>query len=179
MSSPPNRLPSSPKPSITSSPRIRHPAIQMPDRSPFLASPSSPGPASPAAIPDAERQEADLPLPMTASVVLTGLPIDAKKALAKASGETDGSPLKVTVFFQPLRDAPALAKPRAKITATQPFGAVVSFLRKKLRVRDGDGLWCYIDNFAPAPDEGVGSLFNCFKKGDELKVGYSITPTFG
>jgi hypothetical protein len=36
----------------------------------------------------------------------------------------------------------------------------VNFLRKKLGVREGDGIWCYIDNFAPAPDEGVGGLYN-------------------
>jgi ubiquitin-like protein ATG12 len=90
-----------------------------------------------------------------------------------------------------------LKQTRFKITSTQPFAAVVTFLRKKLKVREGDSLWCYIDNFAPAPDEGVGGLFNvgyftipplkitivdmhqCFKKGEELKVGYSITPTFG
>jgi ubiquitin-like protein ATG12 len=66
----------------------------------------------------------------------------------------------VTIHFHPLRDAPALKQSRFKITSTQPFAAVVTFLRKKLKVRDGDSLWCYIDNFAPAPDEGVGGLFN-------------------
>jgi hypothetical protein len=66
----------------------------------------------------------------------------------------------VTIHFHPLRDAPALKQTRFKITSTQPFAAVVTFLRKKLKVREGDSLWCYIDNFAPAPDEGVGGLFN-------------------
>jgi Ubiquitin-like autophagy protein Apg12 len=66
----------------------------------------------------------------------------------------------VTIHFQPLLNAPALKQTRFKITSTQPFGAVVSFLRKKLKVREGESLWCYIDNFAPAPDEGVGGLYN-------------------
>jgi ubiquitin-like protein ATG12 len=66
----------------------------------------------------------------------------------------------VTIFFYPLRDAPGLRQTRFKIKSSQPFGAVVTFLRKKLGVKERDGLWCYIDNFAPAPDEGVGGLYN-------------------
>jgi hypothetical protein len=65
-----------------------------------MASPSPPPPeslataAGPAdAIPESEADKADLPLTMTASVILTGLPGDAKKALEKASSGGD-SPAK-------------------------------------------------------------------------------------
>lgn len=111
----------------------------------------------------------------------------------------------VTIHFHPLRDAPALKPTRFKITSTQPFSAVVSFLRKRLRLKESEGVWCYVGNFSPSPDEGVGGLYNvgplpklcfpsesyhsfwiqltsllqCFKTGEELKVGYSISPTFG
>jgi len=47
-----------------------------------------------------------------------------------------------------------------------------------LKVTDG-ALWCYVGSFVPAMDEGVGALWKCFKTGEELKVGYSLAPTFG
>lgn len=46
------------------------------------------------------------------------------------------------------------------VKSNQPFGAIISFLRKKLKLKDSEGLWCYCGNFAPAPDEGVGGLWN-------------------
>jgi ubiquitin-like protein ATG12 len=71
---------------------------------------------------------------------------------------------------------------------------VVAALRRKLKVGDGAALWCYVGSFVPAMDEGVGALWKvrllltvrrlsdwtqCFKTGEELKVGYSLAPTFG
>lgn len=40
------------------------------------------------------------------------------------------------------------------------------FLRKKLRLREGEGVYCYVNSvFAPGLDEGVGNLWRvsgCF-----------------
>jgi ubiquitin-like protein ATG12 len=55
--------------------------------------------------------------------------------------------------------APTLKQTRFKITASQPFSAVVQFLRKKLRLKENEGVWCYVGNFAPGGDEGVGGLW--------------------
>ncbi|KAF2670100.1 ubiquitin-like protein [Microthyrium microscopicum] len=162
----------------------RHPQNRGAMSSPMARqqSPASPGPSgaivTPAPIPD-QTAETDMPMTMSASVILTTLPGDARKALETATGARDTAPPKITVHFNPLRDAPSLKQTRYKITATRPFSAVISFLRGKLRLKDADSLWCYIGNFSPSPDEGVDGLFNCFKTGDELSVGYSITPTFG
>ena len=52
-----------------------------------------------------------------------------------------------------------------KISASSRFSVVLSFLRKKLGVKDGDGLFCYVNSvFAPGLDEGVGNLYRvrCF-----------------
>ena len=77
----------------------------MAPRSPSMAAPSPPPPDSPAgapaaadAIPESESEtdSPGLPLTMTASVVLTGLPGDAKKALEKASSGGD-VPIKSTL----------------------------------------------------------------------------------
>jgi ubiquitin-like protein ATG12 len=56
---------------------------------PRESSPASPGGTGVAPIPD-QKLDADLPMTMTASVILTSLPGDAKKALEKASQAGDG-----------------------------------------------------------------------------------------
>ncbi|KAL3470740.1 ubiquitin-like autophagy protein Apg12-domain-containing protein [Aspergillus californicus] len=129
-----------------------------------------------APIPDDEHG-ADLPLTMSASVVLTSLPRDAHQALADAEAVDIG---KVTVRFQPLASAPILKTRVFKISASQKFETVVNFLRKRLNCKDTDSVICYINSvFAPGLDEGVGGLWRCFKTDDQLIVAYSMTPAFG
>ncbi|RHZ54387.1 ubiquitin-like protein ATG12 [Aspergillus thermomutatus] len=127
-------------------------------------------------IPDDEHG-ADLPMTMSASVVLSSLPRDAHRALADAEAVDTG---KVTVRFQPLPSAPILKNRVFKISASQKFETVVKFLRKKLDCKDTDSVFCYVNSvFAPGLDEGVGGLWRCFKTDDQLIVSYSMTPAFG
>ncbi|CBF85511.1 protein atg12 [Aspergillus nidulans FGSC A4] len=166
MSSPSSRISS-----INNSP---NPNLRKPSsRRESLDQPSN---AQNAPIPDDEHG-ADLPLTMSASVVLTSLPRDAHQALADAEAIDTG---KVTVRFQPLASAPILKNRVFKISASQKFETVVNFLRKKLNCKDTDSVICYVNSvFAPRLDEGVGGLWRCFKTDDQLIVAYSMTPAFG
>lgn len=41
-------------------------------------------------------------------------------------------------------------------------------------------MFCYVGSvFSPGLDEGVGNLWSCFRQGEELVVGYAISPAFG
>ncbi|KAF4461686.1 autophagy 12 [Fusarium albosuccineum] len=136
-----------------------------PPQDPISPSPSSPSPSTASPMPLADNDTVpsgaaspDLPLTMSASVVLADLPRDATAALATAgSFKTD----KVVVRFKPVGSAPALAQDVCKISATRRFEEVVSA-------------------FAPSLDEVVGNLHQCFKNAhDQLIVAYSLTPAFG
>ncbi|KAL2692209.1 Ubiquitin-like protein [[Neocosmospora] mangrovei] len=122
----------------------------------------SPSPQTASPMPLADNDTAsgaaspDLPLTMSASVVLADLPRDASTALASAgSFKTD----KVVVRFKPVGSAPSLAQDVCKISATRRFEEVVRYLRKKLRCKDTDSVFLYVNSaFAPSLDEVVGNL---------------------
>ncbi|KAI0178690.1 ubiquitin-like autophagy protein Apg12 [Hypoxylon sp. FL1284] len=140
--------------------------------------PEHPSPSPPASpIPDRPASP-ELPLTMTASAVLTALPQDASSALASA-GEFEQD--KILVRFKAVGSAPQLKREVRRISAPQKFEAVVTHLRKALRLNPTDGLFLYVNSaFAPALDEIVGNLHRCFKdSNDQLIVVYSITPAFG
>ncbi|XDG06142.1 hypothetical protein ABKA04_005757 [Annulohypoxylon sp. FPYF3050] len=140
--------------------------------------PDQPSPSPPASpIPDRPASP-ELPLTMTASAVLTALPQDASSALASA-GEFEQE--RIVVRFRAVGSAPHLEGEVRRIRATQKFEAVVSYLRKTLRLNQTEGLFLYINSaFAPALDEIVGNLHRCFKdSNNQLIVVYSITPAFG
>ncbi|KAI4211179.1 MAG: hypothetical protein LQ351_005977 [Letrouitia transgressa] len=141
---------------------------------------SSPAPSEPP-IPDSPPHNPTLPLPLSASIVLTSLPKDASSALAEATADERDIPPKVTIRFQPIGSAPQLRQKVFKISSTHRFESVVAFLRKKLGVGvDGGHVFCYVNSvFAPSLDEGVGGLWRCFKTEDQLTVAYSMTPAFG
>jgi ubiquitin-like protein ATG12 len=47
-------------------------------------------------------------------------------------------------------------------------------------VKEHESVFCYVGSvFSPALDEGVGNLWSCFKQGEELVVGYALSPAFG
>jgi ubiquitin-like protein ATG12 len=130
-----------------------------PSTSPVPSSPDS-RPGTPAdnnnAIPDSAPHEPDLPLTMASSIILSALPRDATTALSTAAEFPNP---KVTVHFKAVGSAPELKKKLRQISSTQRFEAVVSYLRKTLKVGDTDSIFLYINSsFAPALDEIVGNL---------------------
>lgn len=100
----------------------------------------------------------DIPLTMTASVMLSQLPRDATAALADAGAFPAN--LKVVVRFKPVGgSAPPLKQELSKISASQRFEFVVLYLRRKLQVAPTDSVFLYVNStFAPALDEIVGNL---------------------
>ncbi|KAK5946816.1 Ubiquitin-like protein [Knufia obscura] len=134
--------------------------------------------------PSAAPAEPELPLSMSTSTLLhpSNLPSTTAQALQHIHETLDPPTQKVTIRFQPLPGAPPPSPKWAavKVSASQNFESVVSFLRKKLGVKGGNGLFVYVNKvFAPGLDEGVGGLWRCFKIDDELKVSYSMAPAFG
>ncbi|KAA8626298.1 Autophagy-related protein 12 [Pyrenophora tritici-repentis] len=128
-------------------------------------------------IPSDEEDTQEAPLTMAASVVLTHLPRDASKALENAGGL---GVQKVTIRLQPIGSAPHLTQRIFKLSTTQTFATIVRFLRKRLGVKEHESVFCYVGSvFSPGLDEGVGNLWSCFKQGEELVVGYAVSPAFG
>ena len=126
-----------------------------------------------------KAEDTEIPLTMAASVVLTSLPKDARSALRDAGRETGAerkgmSPPSlpshqisqertVTVHFRPIGSAPALPAKQVKstVSAHHPFSFVVRFLRRRLKIRESESVFCYLHNcWSPSLDESVGELWN-------------------
>ncbi|KAL8804935.1 MAG: hypothetical protein Q9182_002245 [Xanthomendoza sp. 2 TL-2023] len=128
---------------------------------------------SEAPIPDSPTAaHPSLPLPLSASVLLTSLPQDATSALEQATAAASADiPEKVTIRLQPIGSAPALRQKVFKISSKNRFETVVTFLRNRLAknsaaASEGQGnggsgfVFCYVNSvFAPGLDEGVGALW--------------------
>lgn len=109
---------------------------------------------------EGDEENEDLPLTLAASVVLSDLPQDASAALAETVANT--GPLeskKVVVRFKGVGSAPQLSQDVCKISASRKFEEVVRYLRRKLKCKDTDSVFLYVNSaFAPSLDEVVGNL---------------------
>ncbi|KAM0511644.1 hypothetical protein ACHAPE_009695 [Trichoderma viride] len=88
---------------------------------------------------DSGAASPEIPLTLSASVVLADLPRDATAALASAGGFPATS--KVVVKFKAVGSAPALQQDVCKISAARKFEEVVRYLRRKLRCKDTDSVF--------------------------------------
>lgn len=131
-----------------------------------------------------EPEEKGIPkqeVPMTASLVLNKLPKTANEALEKIQKEKDEmkneAKEKIQIKFQPIGSIVQINPSVCKISATQPFALIKTFLSRRLKV---ENVYCYINNsFAPNPQQIVGDLWSQFKVDDELIVSYCGTVAFG
>lgn len=101
---------------------------------------------------------------MTASLTLAQLPRPATDALAEANAALAAADhQKIVVRFKPVGgSAPPMPPKRelSRISAGQKFESVVAYLRRVLKVGQGDALFLYVNaTFAPALDEVVGNLW--------------------
>ena len=104
-----------------------------------------------------------MPLTLSASVQLQDLDKDASIALTTAA---PFAAEKVVVRFKPVGAAPALSQDICKITSERRFEEVVRYLRRKLKCKDTDSVFLYVNSaFAPSLDEIVGNLHQVRRHG--------------
>ncbi|AQZ17857.1 ATG12 (YBR217W) [Zygosaccharomyces parabailii] len=99
------------------------------------------------------------------------------KNIEKDERASSSSQQKVQIKFQPIGSIPQVNPSVCRITATQPFSLVITFLIRRLKV---DQIYCYVNNsFAPNPQLIVGDLWSQFKVDDELIISYCGSKAFG
>eukprot|EP00128_Syssomonas_multiformis_P000658 Colp12_sorted_trinity150504_noHs@15207 len=99
---------------------------------------------------------------------------------ASEASERGSSSGKVVVRFRAVGNAPILKVNKFKINSSDQFQAVISHLRKWLKLQPSDSIFLYVNQaFSPSPDETIDSLFKCFQVDGRLDIHYCTTPAWG
>jgi len=87
---------------------------------------------------------------------------------------------KIDLVFQPTGDAPILKKKKWTVCSSKTIGWVINFLRKFLKISEGDTLFLYVNqSFGPSPDESIQSLYDCFGADNKLTLNYCLSQAWG
>ncbi|CEL99395.1 unnamed protein product [Vitrella brassicaformis CCMP3155] len=83
---------------------------------------------------------------------------------------------KVVVDLRPIANAPVLKTGKFKVSGQETFADLKSRIETMVK---RDTVYLYVNNsFEPSPDDYLFDLFECFKTGEQLNIGYSLTPAF-
>ena len=75
---------------------------------------------------------------------------------------------------------PILKLEKFKVNAADPFSVLVDFLKRQIRLKPHEPLFCYVNNsFVPSYDQTMHDLHACFAVGGELLIHYCKTDAWG
>ena len=82
--------------------------------------------------------------------------------------------------FMAVGGAPILKKNKFQVRESMTVAEVLMFLRRTLKVREGDPLFLYVNSsFAPGLDQALRCLHESFQINGELVLQYAITSSWG
>mmetsp|Transcript_13948 Transcript_13948/g.17559 ORF Transcript_13948/g.17559 Transcript_13948/m.17559 type:complete len:121 (-) Transcript_13948:128-490(-) len=111
----------------------------------------------------------------------TPKPPSTPTSAAATTTTTTTTPMtKIRVHFVAVGSAPLMKKKKFQIGAHEQFAAVTAFLRRILKLNDGESLFLYVNSaFVPSPDERIADLHDCFNVRGELVINYSLQEAWG
>ncbi|XP_038067845.1 autophagy protein 12-like [Patiria miniata] len=87
---------------------------------------------------------------------------------------------KVDVLLKNTADAPIMAKKKWAVPRTRKVSWVIEFIRKYFKCEQTDSLFLYVNQaFAPAPDQEIGNLFECYGSDGKLVLHYCMKEAWG
>ncbi|KAK8401006.1 hypothetical protein O3P69_002644 [Scylla paramamosain] len=87
---------------------------------------------------------------------------------------------KIDVLLKATGDAPIMKKKKWAVEGEKRVGWVADFIRKYLKMDQNDSLFVYVNqSFAPAPDQVVRNLYECFGSDGKLVLHYCRTQAWG
>uniref|UniRef100_A0A023F421 Ubiquitin-like protein ATG12 n=1 Tax=Triatoma infestans TaxID=30076 RepID=A0A023F421_TRIIF len=87
---------------------------------------------------------------------------------------------KITVLLKATANAPIIKKRKWMVEPDRKIGAIIAFVRKYLQLEPSESLFLYVNQtFAPASDQIVKNLYDCFGTDGTLILHYCKTPAWG
>ncbi|XP_049789005.1 autophagy protein 12-like [Schistocerca nitens] len=100
-------------------------------------------------------------------------------ATAEASQQPT-SKHKIDILMKATGNAPILKRKRWAVEPDKKIGWITEFFKKHLRLEKSESLFLYVNQaFAPAPDNTVGNLYECYGIDGKLVIHYCKSQAWG
>lgn len=93
---------------------------------------------------------------------------------------TEQQEQKIEILLKNTGDAPIMKKTKWKVSATSTVSEIAKFIIKYLKLDSSQSLFIYVNqSFAPALDQTVQNLFECYECDKKLVLYYATTQAWG
>lgn len=87
---------------------------------------------------------------------------------------------KIDILLKPTGNAPIMKKQRWAVPADRKIAGIIDFIRKYLKLEPTESLFLYINqSFAPAPDNIIRNLYECYGIDGKLIIHYCKSQAWG
>ncbi|GBP77113.1 Autophagy protein 12-like [Eumeta japonica] len=88
--------------------------------------------------------------------------------------------VKIDILLKATGNAPIMKKKKWAVDAEKPIGWIMEFVKKYLKLEPDEKLFLYVNQtFAPAPDQIVKNLYECFGTDGKLVLHYCKSQAWG
>ncbi|KAG9508734.1 Ubiquitin-like protein ATG12, partial [Fragariocoptes setiger] len=89
-------------------------------------------------------------------------------------------PRKIEILLKATGDAPIMNKRKWAIESYKKVSSVIEFIRKYISLGPSESLFIYVNqSFAPALDQTIENLYDCFESDGKLVLYYAKTQAWG
>ncbi|XP_033214218.1 autophagy protein 12-like [Belonocnema kinseyi] len=87
---------------------------------------------------------------------------------------------KIDILLKATGDAPIMKKKKWAVNPEKHIGSIGEFIKKYIKLEPNERLFLYINQtFAPAPDQTVQNLYDCYGTDGKLIIHYCKTQAWG
>uniref|UniRef100_A0A2M4AXE3 Ubiquitin-like protein ATG12 n=1 Tax=Anopheles triannulatus TaxID=58253 RepID=A0A2M4AXE3_9DIPT len=87
---------------------------------------------------------------------------------------------KIDIVLHATGSAPILKQKKWSVDQEKPISAIIKFIHKYLKLDPEERLFLYINQtFAPAPDQIIKNLYECYGTNGKLVLHYAKTQAWG
>lgn len=87
---------------------------------------------------------------------------------------------KIDIFLKPTANAPIMKKQKWSVDSSKPISWIAWFVSKYIKLEPHEKLFLYVNQaFAPAPDQILRNLYNCYNTEGKLVLHYCKSQAWG
>ncbi|XP_063991314.1 autophagy protein 12-like [Diachasmimorpha longicaudata] len=110
----------------------------------------------------------------------TSIPPDSSLAEKDESQTATKDKTKIDILLKATGNAPIMKKKKWSVCPDQHIGWISEFVKKYLKLSANERLFLYINQtFAPAPDQTVRNLYDCYGTDGKLIIHYCKSQAWG
>lgn len=141
-------------------------------------SPTSPNIESPPRSPKADTTNTDIS--KVGASKESNNPGEQAQRVPDSAPSSSSSPNKIKVLFKHVGDAPVINKTKWAVESYRTVSDTILFLRKYLKTDPSKSIFIYVNqSFAPALDQTLQNLYDCYESDKKLVLHYAYTQAWG